>query len=305
MKRVIITLMLLIVGLHAQDVLIFSTENRGGKITPKSIEKAFRKHGFEVSANRDMNMPFKKQFGETTFDVYNLFTTYHLDVVKNLINNYPDIGLFSPLSLSIWTKKGEKRINVAVLSAAALAKITGIPANNSDLQKLEKLVRSALKDAMPDLKEEMLEYKVKDIDRSLVTRYSAEIDAEDYEDAKGEFMMLFESELDVNGFVVAGFNDLEFALSDRDIETNYDFFDVESVCKLPVIYTISKIRPEAGAFAPCSMYFYKKRGDDRMHIAYPNVYNWVSSLHIDDKESLDTLEDAQVRIVNILDSATE
>lgn len=111
MKKIIIAALtvLFTINSYAQDVLIFSAKNNNGTITPKTIEEAFVKHGFEISENRDMNLPFTKQFGKTVFDVYNLFTPYHMDVVKELIKDYPNIGLFSPMSLSIWTKKVRMR----------------------------------------------------------------------------------------------------------------------------------------------------------------------------------------------------
>ncbi len=58
------------------DIEIFTSENADGKITPKVIEAAFAKAGFIISANRDMNGPFVKQFKESGFDTYNLFTFY-------------------------------------------------------------------------------------------------------------------------------------------------------------------------------------------------------------------------------------
>jgi uncharacterized protein (DUF302 family) len=166
-------------------------------------------------------------------------------------------------------------------------------------------VRNAIAEAMPGAVSETVAYEVQKTDKELVTSYTFEIDADEWEDAKDEFMMLFEGELDPNGFVVAGFNDIQYILDERGIDSGYDFYDVESICKLPVIYTVSKSRPEAGAFAPCSLYMYKKKGEGVVNIAFPNVYNWISSLSIDDQKSIDELEDAQRRMVEILESVTE
>jgi len=81
--------------------------------------------------------------------------------------------------------------------------------------------------------------------------------------------------------------------------------DVYSICKLPVIYTIAKLRPEAGAYAPCSLYMYKKKGENMMYMAFPSVENWISSLAVTDKEGLAVLKDAQDRMQKILQEATE
>ena len=82
-------------------------------------------------------------------------------------------------------------------------------------------------------------------------------------------------------------------------------FMMSTLCKLPVIYTIAQTRPEAGAFAPCSLYMYKKKGDKMMHLAFPAVANWISSLSVDDKKGLEVLKDAKGRMQKILTEATE
>jgi uncharacterized protein (DUF302 family) len=288
----------------ANDVRVFSVENSSGKITPKTVEAAFAKAGFYISDNRDMNTPFMKQFQQTDFDVYNLFTLYHVDIVHKLAGEYPQIGLFAPMSMSIYTRKGSKTIHVASLTMDAMAKITGIPADNAELEKLGGLVEEALQEALPGGTFETLAYEVQKTDKELVTSFELELDPDAWEDEKDEFQMTFEGELKPNGFVMAGFTDVNFDFKKAGDDT-FDFYDTESICKLPVIYSVAKTRPEAGAFAPCSLYMYKKKDEDVMHIAFPNVYNWMSSLSIEDQVAIDALEDAQKRMVKILTNATE
>ena len=286
------------------DIQIFTADNKDGKITPKSIQKAFEKVGFFVSANRDMNTPFKKQFKETSFDVYNLFTFYKKDMVLALAKKYNNVGLFAPMSMSIYTKKGEKTISVSTLSAEAMAKIMNIPTDEKLLIELRALVVKALKEALPNGKFEKLPYKTIKAPGDLVTTYSMEMDKDEWEDELDELKMAFEGELSPNGFVIAGHNNLGDEFEEANYE-GYDFYEVYSVCKLPVIFTIAKSRPEAGAFAPCSLYLAKKKDEDEMKMAFPSVYNWISSLNIKDKKDLEVLEDAQKRMNKILTSITE
>lgn len=287
-----------------QEIQIFTSENADGKITPKSIEEAFKKAGFTISANRDMNGPFIKQFKESTFDVYNLFTFHSKEINLALVKEYPHFGLFAPMSMSIYTKKGDKKISIASLTPEAMAKIMKIPADNQALVKVGKMVKEALKSAMPKGTFEVLPYTIKEPTGELVSNYQMEMDPEGWEDEKEEFQMEFEGTLSPNGFVMAGFNDLNYDFDEKEYEA-FDFYDVYSICKLPVIYTVAKVRPEAGAFAPCSLYMYKKKGDKNMHMAFPSVYNWISSLAIDDKASLEVLEEAQNSMHKILTTATE
>ncbi len=286
------------------DIQIFTADNKKGKITPKTIQKAFEKAGFFISANRDMNTPFKKQFKETNFDVYNLFTFYKKDVTLELAKKYENIGLFSPMSMSIYTKKGSDTISVATLSAEAMAKIMKIPADDKTLTALRALVVKTLKEALPSGKFEALPYKIAKPKGDLVSSYSMELDEDEWEDELDEFKMGFEGSLAPNGFVIAGQNNLGDDFEDSNY-TGYDFYEVYSVCKLPVIYTISKTHPEAGAFAPCSLYLAKKRDEKNMKIGFPSVYNWMSSLSLSDKKDIEVLEDAQKRMNKMINSLLE
>jgi uncharacterized protein (DUF302 family) len=295
---------LLLTGLMAHDIEVLTSPNKDGKITPKTIEEAFTKAGFFVSANRDMNVPFKKQFKETTFDTYTLFTFYKKDTTLALAKKYENIGLFAPMSMSIYTKKGDKSISVSSLSASAMQKIMNIPEDEKLLTDLRALVVKTLKTAMPKGEFETLPYKIAGTKKELVSTFSMEIDAKDWEDELEELKMGFEGELAPNGFVIAGENNLGDEFEEANYE-GFDFYEVYSICKLPVIFTIAKTHPEAGAFAPCSLYMSKKKDADKMNIAFPSVYNWISSMALDNKDDLSTLEDAQKRMRKILSSLTE
>lgn len=286
------------------DIEIFTSENREGKISPTSIEKAFKEAGFTISANRDMNGPFMKQFKESGFDTYNLFTFYKQNTVLELVKKYPNIGLFAPMSMSIYTKKGEKTISVSSLTAEAMAKIMKAPTNDKTLRDLRTLVKQTLKKAMPNGSFEELAYKRKEAKAELVTQFTMEMDVDEWEDQLEEFKMGFEGELAPNGFVIAGHNNLGDDFEESDYEA-FDFYEVYSICKLPVIYTIAKTRPEAGAYAPCSLYLSKKKNEERMHIGFPSVYNWMSSMNIESKEDVEVLETAQAGMRKILTDLTE
>ncbi|RUM76208.1 MAG: DUF302 domain-containing protein [Sulfurovum sp.] len=286
------------------DIEIITSDNSDGKITPKTIEEVFKKAGFTISANRDMNGPFKKQFKQSGFDTYNLFTFYKADAVLELVKKYPNVGLFAPMSMSIYTKKGEKTISVSSLTSGAMAKIMKAPKEDATLVRLRKLVKETLQKALPKGTFSSPKYTIQSAKGELVTNFTMKMDAEEWEDELDEFKMGFEGELAPHGFVIAGFNNLGDEFDDAKYEI-YDFYEVYSVCKLPVIYTIAKTRPEAGAYAPCSLYLNKKKKDNIMHIGFPSVYNWISSMAIENKDDVKVLEEAQAGMKKILSGLTE
>ena len=296
--------LLVVTGLMAadavkNDVRVFTSSNADGKITGASIEEAFKKAGFSIAANNDMNAPFMRDHNDTSFDVYNLMVVFRKDTALALAEKYPDIGLFTPLSLSIYTKKGDKTISVSSLEASTMARMMKIPEDNPEIIALGKKVEEALKAAMPKGKFVDLGYKMQKPTKDFITRISFEQKGDDWEDAKDDFETAFEEQLAPNGFVMAGFTDLNYDFDEHDEEW-YLFYDVYSICKISVIYEVAKLHPEAGAFAPCSAYKYQKKGEKTVHMAFPNVYKWIQALNIEDKASLDVLLDAQKKFEDML-----
>lgn len=293
------------------NVSILTADNSDGKITPKTIAAAFEKAGFFINDNRDMTAPWKKQIKDGTknfdtleFDVYNLFTIFKKDFVVKLAKKYPNIGLFSPMSMSIWTKKGGKTISISSLSTEAMAEIMGVPADDAELVAYGKLVQETLRTALPNAKEETVSYEMKQPEGPLVSTAQLAMDPDgDWEEEKEEFQAAFEQALIPAMFINAGFNDLNYDIEESGYE-GYTFYDVYSICYLEVIYTVAKTHPEAGAFAPCSMYMYQKRGTNTMEIGFPSVYNWIASLAIEDKASHDILLMAQKKMEDILKELT-
>ena len=286
----------------ANHVRVFTADNNDGKITAKSIQEAFAKAGFMIEANNDMTGPFKRDFKEKYYDVYNLMILWKKDTVLQLLEKYPKLGLFSPLSMSIYTAKGGKTISVASLSPAGIAAMAGIPADDKTLAELGKSIDSALQAAMPKGKFETMPYKMKAAEGSLVHEASFNV-GEEWEDEKDDLEMKFEGELAPNGFVSPAFVDLNYDLDEHDKDT-FSFYDAYAICKIKVIYTVSQKHPEAGALAPCTMYLYKTKDENVIHMGFPTVHKWISALNITDKESIDVLLDAQSKFETILAKIT-
>jgi len=281
------------------DVRVFTAGNADGKITAISIEESFKKAGFVIAANNNMNAPFMRDFNDTSFDVYNLMVVFRKDTALALAEKYPEVGLFTPISLSIYTKKGDKTISVSSIEPSAMARMMNVPEDNEHVIAFGKKVEEALNAVMPSGKFITLSYEMKASTEEMITRLSFEQKGDDWEEAKDDFQMGFEGELAPNKFVMAGFTDLNYDFEEHDKEWYY-FYDVYSICSIPVIYEVAKLHPEAGAFAPCSMYMYQKKGEKTIHIAFPAVHKWIAALNIEDKESIDVLLAAQKAFEDIL-----
>lgn len=297
-----LAIVFLSLSLYAGDGYIATA--KAGKITPKTIEAVYVKHGFKPSENRDMNEPYKIEFGETSFSIYNLYTYYHPEIAQKLLVKNPIAGVFVPQSMSIWQSKGEKEIHAAFLKASGMAKALGMDPNDPDLVALEKANMETLKEAMPGVKFEETKYTVNDSKGALITHFEKAIDDPSAaEDTLSEFQEFFEGGLEEKGFVVAGYNDFQVQEFDSAKIKDFAFYPAYSICMLKVIYNVAKKNPEAGMYAPCTVVNYSKAGSDKMTIAFPSVYNWITGLNITDKSALDVLTEAQKKMEgNIKDS---
>ena len=291
----------------ADDIQIYTADNSKGKITGASIEKAFEQAGFVISGNNDMNVAFKGKFQKTHHKMYHLFTLYKADLVLELVKVSPKAALFAPLSMSFYMKNGSNDISVSSLSIDGMAKVTGIPATNKHMQAYSKLVKDTLATALANGRFEKIKNKPLKVSGELVTNFTYEMDAttdKEIEEALEGTQMELEGSLETQGFVMAGFNKLGDEFKEAGYE-KYDFFDAYSICKLPVIFQVSQKHPEAGALAPCTLYMYKEKGSADVHMAYPSVYNWISSLAIEDKESIDVLLGAEETMINTVNGTIE
>lgn len=299
MKIIFITMLVGFLSLFGGDLHLFSVPNADGKINAAVIEKALEANGFVISANSEMNGPFKIQFGQSDFAQFNLLTAFHKNLSESLVKTHPDGGIFVPMGFGIYQRSGEKEFHVSILSAEAMAKIAGFKAKEFTL--IEKEALSTLKKALPGAKVTMSETALPAVG-ALLSRYVRPSDAKSWAADKEEVEMMIEDGLKPAGFVMSNFTDYNFVLGEK---SPFDFYDTYSICKLKVIYTVAKTAPEAAAFAPCTLMVYKKKDTDEIVMGFPGVYNWMSSARVSDPEGKAALLQAQKDFEAVLQSTIE
>ena len=291
MKKIVALFMVLLVSvsLYAKgDLHIFDVENSKGGITPSKIADVLSKNGFTIALSSEMTTPFKKQFQTSDFKVFTLLTVVDKKFSQELVSKYPNAGIFIPMGVGIYQGNNEKVLHVSVLTSDAQAKIIGIK-NNKILKSIESDVLKALTAALPDAKQKLSEDSLKE-SRNLITLYELKLDGTDWESAKQELDMNLQSAFSPHGFVMPASMDFDAdVFLDDKVQNPFDFYETYSICKLPVIHTVAGTRPEAAAFAPCSLMVYKKKGENKIVLGFPAVYNWLSSARVQDKEAHDVL----------------
>lgn len=302
MKAIVFILVSGLMSLFGGDFHLFSVPNDEGKINAAVIEKALEANGFYISADSEMTHPFEVQFQQSDFTAFNLLTVYHKKYALSLVKAHPDAGIFVPMGVGIYQRKGEKELHVSVLTAAAQKKIAGLDA--PEFESIEKEVMAALTKALPNAKHILSENSLP-AEGTLLSRYTRPSDAKSWKEDKDATEMTIEEGLKPAGFVMSNFTDFQAEMSANGGKSPFDFYDTYSICKLKVIYTVAKTHPEAAAFAPCTLMVYKKTDTDQIVMGFPGVYNWMSSARVTDPEAKSVLMQAQKDFESVLQSATE
>jgi len=306
MRNIILAAILMLTASALQakgDLHLFDIDNKKGTITPLNIEKMLKANGFIVDLNSEMNLPFTKQFQKTTFKIFTLMTFHHKDLSIDLVKKYPQAGVFTPMGIGIYQSLDEDTLHLSLLTSDAQAKILG--RDTKILKQIESALLASIKKSFPNAKYSISEDSLKE-SRKLVTEYELDLDGEAWEDIKEETEMNLESGFEPHGFVMPSYLDFNEEITKKDtVDSPYDFFVTYSICKLEVIYTVAKSRPEAAAFAPCTTMVYKKKDEDKIVMGFPAVYNWMSSAKVEDKDAKAVLMKAQKDFESILRSVTE
>jgi len=285
------------------DLHLFDIENKKGSITPQKIEDVLKTNGFAVDVNSEMNLPFTKQFKKTTFRIFTLMTFHHKKLAEELVKQYPQAGVLTPMGIGIYQSLDEDTLHLSLLTSDAQAKILG--SDTKILKEIESALLASIKKSFPNAKHSISEDSLKE-SRDLVTKYELELDGADWEDAKEETEMNLEAGFEPFGFVMPNYLDFNAEMTKGDtVESPYDFYVTYSICKLKVIYTVALSRPEASAFAPCTTMLYKKKDEDKIVMGFPAVYNWMSSAKVEDADSKAVLMKAQKDFESILRDITE
>ena len=291
-----------------QDVQVYTTANADGKVTTKSIEAAFDSVGLSVPGNNDMNKPFNIRFKKTYYKTYNLAMYISTDLTFNLIKKYPQFGALTPLTMSIWEDK-DGSMNISTLTIDGMARATAIPVNDPDLIAYGELIHKGLAAAMPNGNFKELTTTPNHNGKPFQVNFVTEVELDEdstYEEYIEDFESEFEGEMEPVGFLLPNYTNVqEEIFDDKGYTGKYDFFHTYSICKFEVIFPVSKTHPEAGAWAPCSFYLYKKSDENVMKMGFLGVENWITTIGIEDKESLEPLLKAQNTIKEIVNSMIE
>ena len=284
------------------NILLYKVANKEHKITAQTLADGLEKKGYVVAKNQDMNDPYIKQFKSSGFDIYNLMSLYQPELAEKMAVKFENAGIFIPFSIAVYQRKKDANLYIALLSAKAEQEI--LQKEDKLFTELEALNKKTILEIFPKATLAKLNYEAQKSTKKLYTASAIESEDEDAQDEYDEMMMVMQGSMKEKGFVVANYLDYNQKLKENNI-TSYDFYHEYSLCKLEVIYELSKEHPEAGAFAPCTMSIYHKKESNTTNIVSLNINALVSTLALKDKKLIKLLNKTQDEMRSILKDATE
>lgn len=269
----------------------------------KVVEEGLKDIGFNLAdPHHRVNDQYKTKYGSTTLDVLSFLPVVNDTNVMPLFNIDPRLAGFSPFNMLIYKSLKEETTHVGHLTPEAILDIIGI----EDKALSEKFIAS-FKPLDELLEKEFGKKSYKTYtklsdDRMLNFEYEFER-PDDIDDFVDEFQNEFEMSFINKEYLIAGFHNFLDTDDGEEALADFDLFWAYSLCHLEYSYNMfdnEGARPDAGLYAPCTMYMYVKKGTNKLVIGMPKLINIMDTLDVKDPRRVALVEKLDREIPEIL-----
>jgi uncharacterized protein (DUF302 family) len=258
------------------------------------FKRTFEANNYQIETTPRLEKPFRVLFNNQKFDTYRVIAVYEKDIGTKLVEDYPDSAILTPFNIALMSKKGEDKSYVIFISADAIAKTIGANGDISLIKKLEQKNISVIKKIWPNAKRVKTPKSNISINKTL--KYTRVIKNSDINSVIEKF------ETDVEGIGFRIINYLYLKDISNNIDKEYKEFVVLSLCKKRVLNIVSKAKPDAIAFAPCSVMIREAKGSGEIVVSYPTLTNWIKVLNIKNKDTQKYLYKEQENMTKLIES---
>jgi uncharacterized protein (DUF302 family) len=273
------------------------------------VEKKLKEIGFNLTdPHKRVNDQYKTKYGSTVLDVLSFLPVANDDVDMPLFNIDPRLAGFAPFNMLIYKELSEKNSHIGHLTPEAMIDILGI----TDKEIKEKFIASFKPlDELLDKefgadKKSYIAYNNKTENRMINFEYTFKRDDDfDIDDFLDEFQNKFELAFIGKNYLIAGYHNFLETDNGEEMLEDFDAFWTYSLCHLTYSYNIfdtKGARPDAGLYAPCTMYVYIKKDSDKMVIGMPKLANVKNTLDIKDPKRIGWMNKLDIEIPQILTS---
>lgn len=237
-----------------------------------------------------------------TLDNLGFFSVTNDKVVGPLLMKEPSLGGFSPFNLHIYKKLGENKTYVGHVSPETMLDIVGIKDKDVRAQfvasftELDKLTEKEISS-----KAQYVDYKALPAKPMMTFEIPFERTG-DLESFISDFQGQFEEKFEKNKYIIAGYKNMKESMDNNNIKFDrFDAYWVYSLCHFRFSEGIfNRGRPDAGTFAPCSMYMYIDKGSNKLIVGMPRLENWIAVMGINDPKMVESIYTLDKDIVKIM-----
>ena len=293
---------------HANDEMV-TGKLRGsvGNVQDKvdGLIKQIGTIGFTtVAANRNIQNFYYQKYKEKNVEMISFFDIINKKKIRPLLLKNPDIGAYAPFNFLVYKTLDTKNDNntwYGHLTPDTMLDIIGEkdPSTRKAFADMvagyDDLVTKTLK---PTMKKKFIRTKslpAKGLTK-LVKKFKKPDDLEEWVE---DFVSDHDGRFSKHNFIIAGFLDLKFEYSDMDLDFDkYDAYWVSLLCHFKFSNSIfNRGVPQAGMFAPCTVYFYIPKGTNELHVGYASVNNWINGLDFKDPERIKYMRAIDAEVV--------
>ena len=271
----------------------------------KLVEEKIKTIDFALTdPHKRVNDHYKTEFGSTVLDVLSFMPVVNDKVILPLLNIDPRIAGFAPFNMLIEKRLDEENTHVGHLMPKAMLDILGI----EDKEVREKFTASfkALDEMIEkELGGEKSYITINTLPKQTMMNFEYTFDIpDDIDDFIDDFQEQFETALTDKKYLVAGYHNFMEGTDDAaEILKDYDAFWTYSLCHMEFSFNVfdkKGARPDAGLFAPCTMYMYIPKGSGKLIIGMYRLHNWSDTLGIEDPTRVSLVEKLDKELPEIL-----
>ena len=265
--------------------------------------------GFATSSkNEHIENHYYNKYKEKNLDLLNFYTLFDIKSLHTLLIKNPDFGAFVPFNLLAYKKlaseEGGDTTWYGHLNSEMMLKIIGESDNATKdefrvmMSKIDKHIESEMKPT----ERKSFTYQSKLPEKPILKMMKKIGEVDDIEEYVEEFITKYNTLFGKNKFIIAGFLDIKFEYDDLELAFDeYDAYWVSSLCHFEFSNTVfNNGSPHAGAFAPCSVYFYIPKGSGELHVGYASVDNWLVTTGIKDPKKVAYMKEISASVIRLL-----
>ena len=268
------------------------------------VEKKIKSIGFVLSdPHKRVNDGYKKKYGSTTLDVLSFMSVVNKNATSPLLEIDPRLAGFNPFNMLIYRKQGEANTHIGHLDPVAMMDMIGITDEKvraeypKVLEPLDAMIKK-------EFGSDISTITIKKMAEKRMMNFEVPFERpEDLDDFIDSFQEKFEEAFEDKEYIIAGFFNFKESFDGVDRLPSYDAFWVYSLCHFKFSYTVfdnEGARPEAGLFAPCSMYMFIKKDSNTLSVGMPRLANWAAALGIEDEKRLQLVHQLDKEIPQIM-----